>query len=1337
MHIIMEQDIRFLQNNVATKSAYMVTCLEIGLELGTDFILFQEPYIRDSSTISHPSYNVILPETSLRPRVAIFHRKLSQFQFCQRNDLSSSDLLVIDILGSQIPDLQLINIYNEKSLEPDQNEWTVNRALINLVPSKNTILGGDFNAHHPWWNSSVDTPLRAGTLVNWLAKYRFDLLNQPDQPTFSRTGMTSTSVIDLVFTSIGLQNRYIEWEINQETASGSDHEILLYSILGDENLVENPTYQMLYNLEKADWKAFSEKLLQLDQNLEFQWKYIESQAEDNLDERLEAEALNLQRIIQIAADSSIPRKKASNRSKAWWSDKLRKLRRAFGRARKKWKQSPNQENHEIFCNSRNLYFQEIKIAKTSCWNSFLENAQGKEIFKAFSYTKRRQTPRLPILKYSSPDNPLGPEKYAITFPEKCHAFLTTLFQTPPSSDPIDWAAIPMDSKWEWPKVRDKEVKEAIFSSSIKKAPGPDGLSFLILQKAYMSLEIRFNRLYRILIRKGYHPRCWKMAKGVILRKSANQKRDFTKPKAYRVISLLNCLGKVSEKILAKRLADLADLPGSDLLYHDQMGGRPKRSAIDTVLSLVHDIQMAKNNKEIVSVLFIDVKGAFDHVSKNQMLRICTKLGLPLCLIRWISSFLSDRRIQLAFDADTSQETSIEVGIPQGSPISPILFLIYIRFLFDNSEEIGNQKEMLGKARYLSYMDDIGVRVSSRSLENNCRLLEIISKVLFQRGKANHIQFDPEKIELIHFHSKRSLDLENQGLWVKLEATRVKPQKTLKWLGIYLDSKLNFKEHVTQMTSKATRVFHQIERLSNTERGLSFQAMRQLYISCICSIADYGVPIWWAGQRHLVDKFQKLQNQALYKILGAFKKSPIRAMEIEASLPPPEIRFIKICRNYAYRSIFLEDQHVIKDRLPSTFFLNQGNTQVNTSRFLDWHTSIDSQRPQPRPRPISREDSEDPDYRPKNRTLKHATQLIRVLSLMAFRPWKGQFLRPMADRANKNIDLKDIVNISIPEKSKEEQTSVHKYMINQWTREALEIDDKIIIYSDGSQSEKGSNGVGIFLTNAKFSAQESFAWNLGTECEVFDAELFAIYKALEISSQRIKIETIDIWIFSDSQASLMRLKNNRGQLNQAIYEKIYLKAQQIREKAINIHIQWVPGHMGIYGNEKADKAAKYGAEWAELSPELGLSASFLKRKSRERTLEEWTSLWQENTQGHHYMQFKTSPRWKVNQTKLPKQLWSRIIQLKIGHGYFRSYLARFPDYDSDICNKCQTNQKQTPSHLLLQCPSQLEVRQKTIQQLAKGDQNLYSLFMTKKGQEQLISFLKESGIVSRKWILGQT
>src|SRR6266511_4694810 len=101
-------------------------------------------------------------------------------------------------------------------------------------------------------------------------------------------------------------------------------------------------------------------------------------------------------------------------------------------------------------------------------------------------------------------------------------------------------------------------------------------------------------------------------------------------------------------------------------------------------------------------------------------------------------------------------------------------------------------------------------------------------------------------------------------------------------------------------AQATRIFHQIKRLSNTERGLSFQVIRQLYIAYIILIANYRVPIWWNNQKYLLEKFQRLQNAVLRTILGVFKISSIKVMEIEAAVSLSRIRFEKICYNYVIR-----------------------------------------------------------------------------------------------------------------------------------------------------------------------------------------------------------------------------------------------------------------------------------------------------------------------------------------------------------------------------------------------------------------------------------------------------
>ena len=135
-------------------------------------------------------------------------------------------------------------------------------------------------------------------------------------------------------------------------------------------------------------------------------------------------------------------------------------------------------------------------------------------------------------------------------------------------------------------------------------------------------------MFSTLFNYRYHPKCWRKATGAILKKAG--KPDYSAPKAYRVISLLSCLGKVNERIIANRLGALAEV--SPLLHHSQMGGRRQKSAIDAALLLQDNIQKAKLAKLKTTIGFFDVKGAFDHVARNRLLSILKQLGLPLSLI---------------------------------------------------------------------------------------------------------------------------------------------------------------------------------------------------------------------------------------------------------------------------------------------------------------------------------------------------------------------------------------------------------------------------------------------------------------------------------------------------------------------------------------------------------------------------------------------------------------------------------------------------------------------------------------------------------------------------------
>src|SRR6266511_4082826 len=144
--------ISIMQHNCARITVNMHICLEIGLERNIDFILIQKPWIAKDNIyiISHTAYHTILPEfCDVRPRVAIFAKKDLIHQFCYKSDLcKDSDIIILNILNSEIPDLQIINIYNKKSLKENCNDWTLNKILPHIKPQKHSIIYRDFNTHH-------------------------------------------------------------------------------------------------------------------------------------------------------------------------------------------------------------------------------------------------------------------------------------------------------------------------------------------------------------------------------------------------------------------------------------------------------------------------------------------------------------------------------------------------------------------------------------------------------------------------------------------------------------------------------------------------------------------------------------------------------------------------------------------------------------------------------------------------------------------------------------------------------------------------------------------------------------------------------------------------------------------------------------------------------------------------------------------------------------------------------------------------------------------------------------------------------------------------------------
>ena len=203
-------------------------------------------------------------------------------------------------------------------------------------------------------------------------------------------------------------------------------------------------------------------------------------------------------------------------------------------------------------------------------------------------------------------------------------------------------------------------------------PEADGISVALLTACWDSIGIHVTNLFRACIHHGHHPTCFKLAEVVFLPKPG---RDPTLIKGWRPISLLSCLGKGLERLMAKRMSHLAIV--SDIVGKQQFGALPKRSATDLVSCVVHDIEEARTQGWASTFVTLDVQGAFDAVLHDRLLWRMRDQGWPDSVLSWTCSLLKDRCVQARFSEGVTNPTKLVCGVPWGSPAPPILFLLYL------------------------------------------------------------------------------------------------------------------------------------------------------------------------------------------------------------------------------------------------------------------------------------------------------------------------------------------------------------------------------------------------------------------------------------------------------------------------------------------------------------------------------------------------------------------------------------------------------------------------------------------------------------------------------------
>jgi hypothetical protein len=283
----------------------------------------------------------------------------------------------------------------------------------------------------------------------------------------------------------------------------------------------------------------------------------------------------------------------------------------------------------------------------------------------------------------------------------------------------------MESDLPFEDITEGEIKEAIFGSSSKTSPGHSQMPYQVLKWAWTS-DAGWTAIVALMwhcLQAGYHPKSCCRAIAVALRKP--NKPDYSNPRVYHLITLLECLGKILEKIVTRRLIYLAGR--YNLVPNNQSGSLSNTSTVDAILTFTNDVQSAWNHGLVTSALTFDIKGYFDFVNHDRLLCELRRKNIPLQYVHWVASFLSDREAAVCVDGIRGKMHPVKNGIPQGSPISPILAAFYTSELLElfTPKESGDPTPVPDSPTNITmviYVDNGKIYVSSKSFDMNITLL---------------------------------------------------------------------------------------------------------------------------------------------------------------------------------------------------------------------------------------------------------------------------------------------------------------------------------------------------------------------------------------------------------------------------------------------------------------------------------------------------------------------------------------------------------------------------------------------------------------------------------------
>lgn len=711
----------------------------------------------------------------------------------------------------------------------------------------------------------------------------FNLKRSSNEPTrvFSDiTGHVSISKLDYILTNAELENCNVE----VYDAFISDHRIVSLELPMNFNIKTQNVHKIIRNLSQHNIDNFVYSISQC--------QFCDIYYFQHVDECFDA----FFNIIRDTFDDCCPFIRCTGRvenDKRWITPDIIAAKHNLNNLHWLHKNLNSQITYDLYRKTKSSYHSLIKRTKFEYNKKLIDLSENKNKTvwdMVNSTTGRKKMNHKSIFLMIDDVSYEDPKEVAEIFVDYFTTIAATslnIYYKGPSHSSCTTSSM-FDKNFFFYPVLDHEVVDAVKMLKKNKSSGTDFVSARILKLIVDDICTHFAHIINLSVSTGVFPHLLKKATIVPVFKKDN----VSDVSNYRPVAILSTFSKVFEKIVYGRMMKYLDK--FQILDNAQHGFRSGRSTQTGALSLVEFLYEHLDNGMHVASLFFDLSRAFDSLSHKFILEKLYNLGFRGIFHDWVGSYLESRVASVRINNSYSSERNLKLGVPQGSVLGPLLFLIFINDLPSSLRNIfidlsNCDQTRLKNIRILLFADDSTIAVTATTLEELQRLCETLVQSFVEWCRMNKIMMNIGKTECVHFSCQ---NVERDSLVVQYLDTVITSKDHAKFLGIHIDRCLKWHTHIDGVCKKLSNSYYALSRVKSI---LPVKSLINIYYSLVYSHLSYNILLW--GNATDVNRAFILQKRIIRLIFNSHPRSSCRPLFRENYILTLASLFILKCLMY--------------------------------------------------------------------------------------------------------------------------------------------------------------------------------------------------------------------------------------------------------------------------------------------------------------------------------------------------------------------------------------------------------------------------------------------------------